>query len=104
MSRKSDKLTWTPQRFKAARRKLKLSTRGLALIMNTDPVTVRRWEMVGTASARRPDPQACRMLEWFLLGFRPPEWEVAKSLRAGRPKKKAVPVRQTKNRKKSDGR
>ncbi|QUS54516.1 helix-turn-helix domain-containing protein [Pseudovibrio brasiliensis] len=61
-----------PNEFKAAREKLDLSAAELGRILNTDPRTVRRWE--DASGTRPPNPIACRVLEWMLEGFRPPEF------------------------------
>ena len=62
----------TPQDFKKARTDLGLSAAQLGAILNTDPRTIRKWEhQDGT---RPPNPIACRVLEWMLAGYRPPEW------------------------------
>lgn len=63
----------TPAQFKQARRELGLSTARLGAILNTDPRTVRRWEQ--DDGTRPPNPIACRVLEWMLAGYRPPQWE-----------------------------
>jgi DNA-binding transcriptional regulator YiaG len=59
----------TPKEFKATRKGLGLSVNQLAAILDVSPVTVRRWEMTsGKASARKPDPIACRVLGWMDSG------------------------------------
>jgi DNA-binding transcriptional regulator YiaG len=59
----------TPKEFKETRNGLGLSTKQLAAILDVSPVTVRRWEMTsGKASARKPDPIACRVLGWMDSG------------------------------------
>lgn len=65
----------TPTEFRAARHTLGLTLAQLARILNVDPRTVRRWEAGPTVeSGRPPNPVACRVLEWMLKGWRPPEW------------------------------
>ncbi len=68
----------TPDEFARARRKLGLSQDQLARVLGlgTDGGrTVRRWEAPeGTTNARPPNPVACRVMEWLLAGFRPPEF------------------------------
>ncbi len=64
----------TPQEFKAAREALGLSASQLGTILSTDPRTIRKWEAEHGGSARPPNPIACRVLEWMLAGYRPPEW------------------------------
>lgn len=62
----------TPGQFKEARRKLGLSAAELGAILDTDPRTIRRWE---SADDPRPvNPIAARVVEWMLVGWRPPEW------------------------------
>ena len=62
----------TPDEFKAARKTLGLSAAQLGSILDTDPRTVRRWE--DESGTRPPNPIACRVLEWMLDGYRPPNW------------------------------
>jgi DNA-binding transcriptional regulator YiaG len=62
----------TPTEFKEARRKLGLSAADLGDILNTDPRTIRRWE--DESGTRPPNPIACRVLEWMLAGYRPPQF------------------------------
>lgn len=64
----------TPTKFKEARHKLGLSASQLGAILNTDPRTIRKWEAEDVASARPPNPIACRVLEWMVAGYRPPEF------------------------------
>jgi DNA-binding transcriptional regulator YiaG len=62
----------TPAAFKAARNRLGLSAASLGAILNVNERTVRKWEQEGTA--RPPNAIACRVLEWMLEGYRPPQW------------------------------
>lgn len=62
----------TPSEFKEARANLGLSAAELAIILNTDPRTVRKWEY--DDGKRPPNPIACRVMKWMLDGYRPPEW------------------------------
>jgi len=62
----------TPTEFKQARQKLGLSASQLGHILNTDPRTVRKWEQED--GTRPPNPIACRVMEWMLNGYRPPEF------------------------------
>ena len=62
----------TPTQFKEARRKLRLSASQLGHILNTDPRTIRKWE--DESGTRPPNPIACRVVEWMLNGYRPPEF------------------------------
>jgi DNA-binding transcriptional regulator YiaG len=65
----------TPDEFKEARRRLGLTQAQLGAILDTNPTTIRRWEMAGDArSARPPNPVAAQVMRWMLSGFRPPEW------------------------------
>lgn len=63
----------TPSQFKAARHTLNLSAEGMADILNVNARTVRRWEYED--GTRPPNPIACRVVEWMLAGWRPPEWK-----------------------------
>lgn len=62
----------TPVEFKQARQNLDLSASQLGRILNTDQRTVRKWEC--DDGTRPPNPIACRVIEWMLDGWRPPEW------------------------------
>ncbi len=62
----------SPAQFKEARRCLGLSTTQLSRILNTDSRTVRYWE--DESGTRPPNPIACRVVEWMLNGYRPPEF------------------------------
>jgi DNA-binding transcriptional regulator YiaG len=65
--------------FKAARNGLGLTLLELALILDTDPRTVRKWEAATDRStARAPNPIAVRVLTWMVDGYRPPEWPAGK--------------------------
>jgi len=65
----------TSQDFQKARQQLGLSQSELGRILNTDGRTVRKWETRGDAkTARDPNPIACRVMEWMLAGWRPPEF------------------------------
>jgi DNA-binding XRE family transcriptional regulator len=69
---------WTSRDFKKARRDLNLSVTELAKILNSNSRTVRLWEQEAEntydRSPRPPNPIACRVLQWMLDGYRPPEW------------------------------
>jgi DNA-binding transcriptional regulator YiaG len=55
--------------FREARQKLGLSVNQLSAILDTNPVTVRRWEMDDNkATARDPNPIACQVLRWLNNG------------------------------------
>ncbi|WP_413697777.1 helix-turn-helix domain-containing protein [Pseudovibrio sp. SPO723] len=64
----------TPLEFKSARRKLGLSQSQLASVINVDSRTIRKWEAETGGSARPPNPIACRVMQWMLDGYRPPQW------------------------------
>jgi DNA-binding transcriptional regulator YiaG len=68
----------TPADFKSGRNALGLSIAELAVALDTDPRTIRKWEALHGNSARPPNPIACRVLGWMLAGFRPPEWPEGK--------------------------
>ena len=60
----------TPKEFKETRKGLGLSVNQLAAILDVSHVTIRRWEMSsGKPSSRKPDPIACRVLEWLEIGY-----------------------------------
>lgn len=59
----------TPQQFRETRSNLGLSINDLAAILDTNPVTVRRWEMdEGKQTGRPPNPIACQVLRWLQEG------------------------------------
>lgn len=62
------------QEFKDARQSLGLSVSEFGKIINTDSRTVRRWEAVGDGG-RPPNPIACKVMGWLLLGFSPSNFE-----------------------------
>jgi DNA-binding transcriptional regulator YiaG len=64
----------TPTQFQAARVCLGLTVRELGKILNSADRTVRHWELED--GTRPPNPIACRVLQWMLDGYRPPEWPV----------------------------
>ena len=65
----------TPTEFKEARHELGLSIQEFADIANSNPDTVRKWEMDEERStARPPNPVAVRVMEWLKAGWRPPQW------------------------------
>ena len=65
----------TSDEFKAARQRLGLTQAELGRIIDTDPSTIRRWEMPpGRSTARPPNPVAARVLLWMLGEGRPAEW------------------------------
>jgi len=59
----------TAKEFREARLRLGLSVDGLAQILQTNPVSVRRWEMdADRNTARAPNPIACQVLRWLESG------------------------------------
>ena len=74
----NDQPAWSSREFKKARRDLKLTVNELAKILNSNSRTVRLWEQEAEdtydRSPRPPNPIACRVLQWMLDGYRPPEW------------------------------
>jgi len=61
----------TPEEFKTARQQLGLSAKRLGSILNVNERTVRKWEDM--SGKRPPNPIACRVLEWLLAGYQPPD-------------------------------
>jgi len=65
----------SPAEFKEARRKLGLSQRELGALLNTSPVTIRKWETdAENSSSRKPNPVASKVMQWLLEGFRPADF------------------------------
>lgn len=64
----------TPPEFAAARQTLGLSQNALAVILGVHLRTVQRYEADGIETARPPHATACRVMQWMLAGYRPPEW------------------------------
>lgn len=59
----------TPEQFKEARQSLGLSVNQLSKILDTNPVTIRKWETDPRfKTARSPNPIACRVLHWLKNG------------------------------------
>ena len=55
--------------FRKSRQNLGISINQLAEILDTNPVTVRRWEMDDDKNtARDPNPIACQVLRWLESG------------------------------------
>lgn len=68
----------SPKEFKEARRKLGLTQSQLGAILDTNPVTIRKWEMDESRSTSRSvNPVAAQAMRWMLAGFRPPGWPEA---------------------------
>lgn len=65
----------TPADIKQARHAMGLSVADLARLLDTDPQTVRRMEQSETASTfRRPAPRMVRLVQAYMMGYRPPDW------------------------------
>ena len=63
------------EELKQARHMLGLSVSDLARLLDTDPQTVRRMEQSETASTfRRPAPRMLRLVQAYMMGYRPPDW------------------------------
>ena len=72
----------TSDEFKKARRELGLTQSQLGVILDTNPATIRKWEMNGDRStSRAPNPVAARVMSWLLHGFRPPEFPKTTTVR-----------------------
>lgn len=66
--------------FKAGRERLGLSQSQLGHILDTGPRTIRQWEAEDVLNSRDPNPIACRVMQWMLDGYRPPEWPQPKAI------------------------
>lgn len=65
----------TPAEIKDARHRLGLSVTHCAVLLDTDPQTVRRMEQSETANTfRKPAPRMVRLLQAYLDGYRPADW------------------------------
>lgn len=63
------------KKLRRAREILGLSREELAAVMETDPSTVKRWEMDPAMKSARPAPaRVVRLMEAYLSGFRPKDW------------------------------
>lgn len=63
------------EQVKRARQALGLSVAGMAAMLDTDPQSVRRWEMPPDRSTSRDlPPRAARLIRAYLNGFRPIDW------------------------------
>ena len=59
----------TPSQFKEVRKSLGLSVNQLSKILDTNPVTIRKWETDPKYNtARNPNPIACKVLQWLKSG------------------------------------
>lgn len=61
----------TPTQFKRARKSLGLSREELAAVLNASVASIIKWETVSGINARKPNPVACRAMEWLLAGYIP---------------------------------
>lgn len=74
----------TAEEFKASRLRLGLSVRQLAVILDTSPQSVTKWEAPPSAStSSKVNTIAAQAMRWMLAGFRPPEWPAEPA--AGKP-------------------
>ena len=65
----------TPADLKEARRKLGLSVKQMAAMIETDPQVVRRMEGREDAKTHRtPAPRMVRLITAYLDGWRPSDW------------------------------
>jgi DNA-binding transcriptional regulator YiaG len=70
----------TPYEFKNARLSLTTTSGGrmtegkMATVLNVNKRTLQYWE--SDDGKRPPHPTAVRVMQWFLAGYRPPEWPV----------------------------
>ena len=65
----------TPAEIKAVRQWLGITVSQLAVLLDTDPQTIRRMEQSETANTfRKPAPRMVRLLRAYLDGYRPADW------------------------------
>lgn len=65
----------TPAEIKAVRQWLGLTVSQLAVLLDTDPQTIRRMEQSETANTfRKPAPRMVRLIRAYLDGYRPADW------------------------------
>ena len=65
----------TPSEVKQARQSLGLTVSQLAMLLDTDPQTIRRMEQSESANTfRKPAPRMVRLVRAYLDGYRPPDW------------------------------
>lgn len=61
--------------IRKARVRLGLTQAQLAYLLDTDPQSVRRWEMAPDATTHRKVPvRAMRLIRAYLSGYRPEDW------------------------------
>lgn len=79
----------TPEEFKAARNKLGLSMHQAADLLRVTKQQLVKWEAPESAStSAKPGKLASAAMQWFLDGFRPPEWPKHPAAGKDGPKKK----------------
>lgn len=65
----------TPSQVRQARVRLGLTQAQMADMLDTDPQSIRRWEMQPEAATHRPLPaRAGRLIEAYKSGYRPKDW------------------------------
>lgn len=65
----------THEALRDARVELGLTRVGMAAMTDTDPTTVKRWEMDPTNKTARPAPaRVTRLIQAYLAGWRPADW------------------------------
>ena len=63
--------------IRKARVRLGLTQAQMADMLETDPQSVRRWEMPPEATTHRKVPvRARRLIKAYLSGYRPPDWPI----------------------------
>lgn len=71
----SSRPTMTPTQFKAARMALGLTLAELAVLLDSDPKSLRCIEADPRSNMFRvPAPRMVRLLQAYLTGYRPPDW------------------------------
>jgi len=72
---KPNRIFWDHDQFKAAREELGLSLTELAVMLDTDPRSLRAIESDPSQSTHRaPAPRMVRLMEAYLAGYRPIDW------------------------------
>jgi DNA-binding transcriptional regulator YiaG len=65
----------TPAEFKWAREQLGLTLAELAVLLDTDPKSLRCIEAPeSTNMHRKPAPRMVRLLDAYMMGYRPSDW------------------------------
>ena len=63
--------------IRRARKQLRLTQAQMADMLDTDPQSVRRWEMQPDAATHRKVPvRAMHLIKAYLSGYRPEDWPV----------------------------